>query len=53
MTMNQIFKYSNLQIGIASEDDICFDLPQNSKDYGKRVAAYYFWLFPFYILFFT
>ena len=40
------FKYSNLQIGIASDDDICFDLPKKSKDYGKKIAAYYFWLFP-------
>ena len=42
----ETFKYSNLQIGIASDDDICFDLPKESKDYGKRIAAYYFWLFP-------
>ena len=42
----EIFKYSNLQLGIASNDDICFDLPNNSKDYGKKIAAYYFWLFP-------
>ncbi len=42
----EIFKYSNLQLGIASEDDICFDIPKTSKDYGKKIAAYYFWLFP-------
>jgi choline monooxygenase len=42
----EIFKYANLQIGIASEDDICFDLPKKSKDYGRKIAAYYFWLFP-------
>jgi choline monooxygenase len=42
----ETFKYSNLQIGIANGDEICFDLPKTSKDYGKRVAAYYFWLFP-------
>jgi len=42
----EIFKYSNLQIGIANKNDICFDLPNNSKDYGKNIAAYYFWLFP-------
>jgi len=42
----EIFKYSNLQIGIASDNDICFDLPKDSKDYGKKIAAYYFWLFP-------
>jgi choline monooxygenase len=42
----EIFKYSNLQLGIASDDDICFDLPKESKDYGRKIAAYYFWLFP-------
>ena len=42
----EIFKYSNLQLGIASDNDICFDLPKSSKDYGRKIAAYYFWLFP-------
>ena len=42
----EVFKYSNLQIGIASNDGISFDLPKESTDYGKKIAAYYFWLFP-------
>ena len=42
----EIFKYSNLQLGISDDDDVCFDLPKDSKDYGKKIAAYYFWLFP-------
>ena len=42
----EIFKYSNLQIGVASDNDICFDLPKESPDYGKKIAAYYFWVFP-------
>ena len=42
----EIFKYSSLQLGIASDNDVCFDLPSESKDYGKKIAAYYFWLFP-------
>jgi len=42
----ELFKYSNLQLGIASENDICFNLPASSVDYGKKVAAYYFWLYP-------
>ena len=42
----EIFKYANLQIGIASSEDLCFNLPVNSKDYGRKIAAYYFWLFP-------
>lgn len=42
----EIFKYSNLQLGIGNEGDICFDLPPSSPDFGKNVAAYYWWVFP-------
>ena len=42
----EIFAYSNLQLGIAKEGEIAFDLPPSSPDYGKQVAGYYFWVFP-------
>jgi choline monooxygenase len=42
----ELFRYSNLQIGIAKEGDVCFDLPASSPDYGKKIAGYYFWAFP-------
>jgi choline monooxygenase len=42
----EIFKYSNLQLGIGKKGDVCFSLPPSSPDYGKEVAAYYFWVFP-------
>lgn len=42
----EIFPWSNLQVGIASSGEDAFDLPENSPDFGRRVAAYYFWLFP-------
>ena len=42
----ETFRYANLQIGYGKEDDLCFELPVNSPDYGKKIAAYYFWLFP-------
>jgi choline monooxygenase len=42
----EIFKYSNLQLGIGKKGDVCFDLPPSSPDYGQEVAAYYFWVFP-------
>jgi choline monooxygenase len=42
----ELFKYSNLQLGIAKEGELVFDLPSSSPDYGKRVAGYYFWVFP-------
>lgn len=42
----ETFRYSNLQIGYGKEGEDCFDLPSNSLEYGKNIAAYYFWLFP-------
>ncbi len=40
------FDYCNLQVGIASEGQHHFDLPEGHPDYGKKIYAYYFWLFP-------
>ncbi|MCR8556350.1 Rieske 2Fe-2S domain-containing protein [Mucilaginibacter sp. BJC16-A38] len=40
------FPYSSLQLGLAKTADDCFDLPESSPDYGKNLAAYYFWVFP-------
>ncbi len=42
----QLYKYSNLQLGIAKDGELAFDLPSSSPDFGKRVAGYYFWVFP-------
>lgn len=42
----ELFPYSSLQLGIAKDDDDIFDLPKTSVDFGKNVAAYYFWIFP-------
>lgn len=42
----ELFEYGNLQLGIAKEGELIFDLPSDSKDYGKKVGAYYFWIFP-------
>ena len=42
----ELFRYSNLQLGIAREGEACFHLPPSSPDYGKKVAAYYFWVYP-------
>lgn len=42
----EVFKYSNLQMGIAKKGEASFDLPSTSPDHGKNVAAYYFWVFP-------
>ena len=42
----ELFRYSNLQVGIAREGEMCFDLPEQSPDFGKQVGGYYFWVFP-------
>ncbi|MBK8846230.1 MAG: aromatic ring-hydroxylating dioxygenase subunit alpha [Bacteroidetes bacterium] len=40
------FPYSNLQLGVSKTSENCFDLPATSPDYGRNIAAYYFWVFP-------
>ena len=42
----ELFERSSLQLGIAKDDEEGFDLPASSPDYGKKVAAYYFFVFP-------
>jgi choline monooxygenase len=42
----EIFESSNLQLGLAKSGEEVFDLPLSSPDYGKKVAAYYFFVFP-------
>jgi choline monooxygenase len=42
----ELFPFSNLQLGIAKENEDCFQLPAGSPDFGKKVAAYYFFVFP-------
>jgi len=42
----ELFTYANLQIGMAKDDEDCFEIPASSADYGKKIAAYYFWVFP-------
>ncbi len=42
----EIYKYSSLQIGAAKNVDYVFDIPTTSPDHGKKIGAYYFWVFP-------
>ncbi|WP_406682637.1 aromatic ring-hydroxylating dioxygenase subunit alpha [Seonamhaeicola sp. MEBiC1930] len=42
----ETYQYCNLQIGYTDEPKNTFDLPENHMDYGKHVAAYYYWVFP-------
>ena len=43
---SELFPFGSLQLGIAKDKTHTFDLPTTSVDYGKNIAAYYFWLFP-------
>jgi choline monooxygenase len=42
----EIYEHCNLQIGYSDKASDCFDLPEDHIDYGKNVAAYYYWVFP-------
>ena len=42
----EVFASSNLQLGIAKSGEEIFDLPSSSPDFGKKVAAYYFFVYP-------
>ena len=41
-----LYRHLNLQIGYATDSDEVFDLPEGHPDYGRKVAAYYYCLFP-------
>jgi len=41
-----LFQYSSLQSGFAKDKEDCFDFPHSSPDFGKKIAAYYFFVFP-------
>ena len=40
------YPFSSLQLGVSKTGENCFELPESSVDYGKKIAAYYFWVFP-------
>lgn len=42
----EVYRWSNLQLGVASGGEDTFDLPPESPDHGRPIAAYYWWLFP-------
>lgn len=43
---SEIGRYANLQLALAKEGEAAFEIPPGSPDHGKRVAAYYYWVFP-------
>jgi len=42
----ELYEHLNLQIGYSEGAEEVFDLPKGHPDYGKNVAAYYYWIFP-------
>ena len=43
---SELYPYSNLQLALAKESEAAFAAPPGTPDHGKRVAAYYWWVFP-------
>lgn len=42
----ELWDHGVLQVGVSKSDEAVFDLPTAHPDHGKRISAYYFWLFP-------
>ncbi len=42
----ELFRYSSVQIGFAKDEEDAFEIPNDSTYFGKRIAAFYFFLFP-------
>ena len=42
----ELHRYANLQFARARDGEQAFELPRSSPDFGERVAAYYYWVFP-------
>jgi choline monooxygenase len=41
----ELYRYASLQLALAKDGDSAFDSPA-PRDKGKRIAAYYWWIFP-------
>lgn len=41
-----LLKHGNLQVGVGSDGEQCFDLPHGHPYHGEKIAAFYFWMFP-------
>jgi choline monooxygenase len=40
------YEWGNLQLGVSKGGEGCFELPKSSRDFGRDISAYYFWIFP-------
>ncbi|WP_235296538.1 aromatic ring-hydroxylating oxygenase subunit alpha [Portibacter marinus] len=41
-----LYDHAVLQVGYTDDSENVFDLPEEHLDYGRNVAAYYYWIFP-------
>lgn len=48
--ITEVYEYVNLQIGYTKGDIPCFDFPVGHPDFGKKVTAYYYWVYPNFML---
>jgi len=42
----ELYRWSNLQLGVASGEEDVFALPRGHADEGRKIAAWYWWLYP-------
>ena len=42
----ELYENYNLQIGYASDGEEFFQLPENHIDFGNKISAYYYWIYP-------
>lgn len=42
----ELYDNMSLQIGYSENAEEIFDLPEGHIDYGRKVAAYYYWIYP-------
>ncbi len=42
----ELYPWSCLQLGVASDGEAALEPPASSPDHGRRIAAYYWWLYP-------
>lgn len=42
----ELLKYGNLQVGVGSDGEDCFDLPAGHPYANEKIAAFYFWMYP-------
>lgn len=42
----EVYEHCNLQLAESKGEEGVFDLPADSPDHGRKISAYYWWVFP-------